>query len=222
MRTGDIISLLELLAPPALQESYDNAGLITGDRNVACTGILCALDATENIIGEAVEKGCNLVVAHHPIVFGGLKKLSGDSYVERAVVKAIKHDISIYAIHTNLDNVHNGVNKMMADKLGLQQPRILAPKAGTICKLYTYVPAQHADELKNALFAAGAGNIGLYEECSFSTTGNGSFKPKPGSNPVIGQAGGEREHVAEVKIELIFPAYLQGKLVAALKKRTSL
>ena len=124
----DIVSYLETIAPPAYQESYDNAQLITGDPRQEVTGILCTLDATEAVVQEAMDLGCNLIVAHHPIVFKGLKSFTGKNYVERTVVKAIKNDIAIYAIHTNLDHVSTGVNKKICDLIGLEKTKILQPK----------------------------------------------------------------------------------------------
>ncbi len=218
MQINQIIKELENWAPPAFQENYDNCGLITGNRDWDCTGILCCLDVTEDVIDEAVEKQCNMVLAHHPIVFQSIKKLSGAGYVQRTVVKAIKNDIAIYAIHTNLDNVSHGVNEVIADKLGLKtcSRSILAPKANVLCKLYTYVPADHTEAVRLALFSAGAGNIGQYNECSFNTEGTGTFKPLEGATPFIGVAGGEREWVKETKLEVVFPEYLQQQVIRAL------
>jgi len=210
-----IIQELENMAPPMYQESYDNAGLITGNKSWDCTGVLCSLDCTEEIIQEATQKKCNLIVSHHPIVFSGLKRLNGNTYVERAVIAAIKNNIAIYAIHTNLDNVAHGVSNRMADKLGLLEKRILAPKQGIIYKLYTYAPLDVAEKVRDALFAAGAGKIGLYEECSFETQGMGSFKPIAGANPFSGSIG-KRKTTSEVKIEVIFPPYLQPNILKAL------
>lgn len=215
-----IIAALENLAPVYLQETYDNTGLITGDASAICSGVLCCLDATEAIIQEAIDKHCNLVVAHHPIVFSALKKFTGGTYVERALLKAIKHDIAIYAIHTNLDNIAAGVNKIIADKIGIQAGtlRILLPKKGTLSKLYTYVPEAYAGQVKTALFEAGAGSIGLYSECSFASPGSGTFKPLPGSRPFIGREAGNRETVDELKLEFLFPSALQAKMLRSLFK----
>jgi dinuclear metal center YbgI/SA1388 family protein len=215
MNINNIIQVLEQLAPPALQESYDNAGLITGSPSWECTGIVCTLDATEAVILEAKEKRCNLVVAHHPIVFGGIKKLNGKNYVEKAVIAAIKNDIAIYAIHTNLDNVINGVNNRIADKLGLINRKILAPKAGLLMKLYSFVPHAQAEKLRNALFAAGAGDIGQYSQCSFSAEGTGSFRAGEGTNPHVGEIG-TTHFEPETKVEVIFPAWRQQQVLAAL------
>jgi dinuclear metal center YbgI/SA1388 family protein len=215
MRIQDIIQELEILAPPSLQESYDNAGLLTGDASHECTGILVALDSTEAIIAEARSNGCNLVVTHHPIIFGGLKKITGKNYVERTVIQAIKNDIAIYAIHTNLDNVQAGVNAKIAEKLGLINTRILAPKSGQLVKLVTYVPVANAETVLAALFNAGAGHIGNYSECSFSSNGTGTYKPGAGTDPYIGQQG-ERSATPEVKIEVILSVYHQRKVVNAL------
>jgi dinuclear metal center YbgI/SA1388 family protein len=220
MKIQQIIASLETWAPSRYQESYDNSGLITGDPNWNCTGILCTLDATAEVVEEAISRQCNLVVAHHPILFSALRKLSGDSYVEKTLVKAIKNDVAIYALHTNLDNISSGVNAAFAAKIGLGENslKILAPKPGLLCKLFTYVPPTHEEIVKTALFNAGAGTIGLYNECSFSGPGTGTFKALPGSSPVIGEAGGGRENVAESKLEVIFPAHLQAKVLAALSQ----
>src|SRR6267154_436012 len=142
MKIAEIISLLETIAPLSLQESYDNAGLLTGNADWECTGVLCTLDAVEEVIQEAINKKCNLVVAHHPIIFGGLKKISSNNYVGRAVITAIKHDMAIYAIHTNLDNIITGVNHYMADKMGMVNRKILAPRASMLKKLFTFVPVE--------------------------------------------------------------------------------
>src|SRR5215510_10943783 len=176
MKIGEVISFLESLANPSLQEHYDNAGLLTGDASWECKGILCCLDAIEEVVNEATQKKCNLIVAHHPIIFAGLKKINGKNYVEKAVITAIKHDIAIYAIHTNLDNVLEGVNGKIADKLGLVNRRILAPRAATLQKLFTFVPVEQAEQVRAAIFSAGGGHIGNYTECSFSVEGTGTFK----------------------------------------------
>lgn len=215
MKIAEIIALLESIAPPSLQEQYDNAGLLTGNPGWTCTGALCTLDATEAIINEAISRNCNLVIAHHPIIFGGLKKINGKNYVEKTIITAIKNDIAIYAIHTNLDNVIAGVNGMMADKLGLINRRILAPKEATLKKLYTFVPVEQAEQVRAALFAAGGGHIGNYNECSFGVEGAGTFKAGEGTNPFVGQPG-ERHYEKELKVEVIFPAYLQTAMVRAL------
>lgn len=217
MKIAELIRELEAQAPPALQESYDNAGLITGDASWDCTGVLCTLDATEAVMLEAKEKGCNLVVAHHPIVFGGLKKFNGKNYVERAVIAAIKNDIAVYAIHTNLDNVLHGVNAMMADKLGLINRKILAPKGGQLRKLSVFVPQAQTEAVQSALFAAGAGHIGQYSECSFTSPGTGSFKAGAGTNPFVGEAG-KRHLEPENKVEVIYPVWLEGRIIAAMKQ----
>ncbi len=216
MKIAEIIQTIEEFAPISYQEVYDNAGLLVGDKMADCTGVLICLDAIEAVIDEAIAKKCNLVVAHHPIVFSGVKKITGKNYIERVIIKAIKNDIAIYACHTNLDNVKLGVNNIIADKLGLQNRKILDPKSGILKKLYTYVPAVAKDALLNALFAAGAGNIGNYSECSYSVDGVGTFKGNEHSNPVIGEKN-KRSTEPEHKIELIFPDYKESKILQALK-----
>ena len=217
MKIADIIQVLEQLAPPAYQESYDNAGLLTGNPGWTCSGMLCTLDATEAVIAEAKANNCNLVIAHHPIIFSGLKKINGKNYVEKAVIAAIKHDIAIYAIHTNLDNVVHGVNDRMADRLGLVKRRILAPKTGQLMKLFTFAPVDYAEQVRSAIFAAGAGHIGNYSECSFNTTGDGTYKAGEGANPFLGSIGTRHEE-PEVKIEVIFPSYLKNRVISAMIK----
>src|SRR5436190_3581730 len=214
MKVQDITSFLESVAPPVLQESYDNAGLITGNANWQCTGIITTLDATEEVVHEAIQNKCNLIIAHHPIIFGGLKKLTGRNYVESTVITAIKNDIAIYAIHTNLDNVITGVSDRMADQLGLINRRILAPKQGHLMKLFTFAPVEHAERVRSAIFAAGAGSIGNYTECSFNGEGTGTFKGEEGTNPFVGETG-KRHEEKEIKMEFIFPVYLQSHIVSA-------
>ncbi|NCI48007.1 Nif3-like dinuclear metal center hexameric protein [Sediminibacterium soli] len=215
MTIQDIIQALEEKAPVSLQESYDNAGLLTGSPAWACTGVLCTLDATEAVIAEAKEKGCNLVVAHHPIIFGGLKKITGRNYVERTVIAAIKNDIAIYAIHTNLDNLIDGVNGRIADKLELVNRRILLPKEAQLLKLYTFVPEEHAEKLRSALFAAGAGHIGEYSEASFNTAGLGTFNGSEHTNPFVGEPG-RRHEEKETRVEVILPRQRRSAVLKAL------
>jgi dinuclear metal center YbgI/SA1388 family protein len=215
MKITEIISHLETLASPAYQEDYDNSGLLTGNNNRECSGVLISLDVTEEVINEAITKKCNLVVAHHPIIFGGLKKITGKNYVEKTIIAAIKNDISIYAIHTNLDNVLHGVNAKMADKLGLINRKILLPKQSTLKKLYTFVPIGNFEKVRHAVFNAGGGNIGDYSEAGFSVQGEGSFKAGEKANPFVGEIG-KRHYENEVKFETVFPAYLQPQVVAAL------
>ena len=216
MRISDITSILEDFAPSSLQETYDNSGLLVGDRSAICTGIIVTLDVTEEVVEEAVRNNCNLIVAHHPIVFKGLKRLTGANYVERTVIEAIKNHIAIYAIHTNLDNILTGVNHKIAEKLGLQNCKVLLPKEGTLKKLVTFSPVKNADEVRNALFEAGAGAVGKYDECSFNLEGKGSFKPGDGTNPHVGEKG-ERHYENETRIEVLFPAHLQQQLLKSLR-----
>ncbi len=213
----DITQYLEKIAPLSYQESYDNAGLIVGNPHMTVTGVLVTLDSTEAVVEEAIAKGCNLIVAHHPIVFKGLKKLNGHNYVERTVIKAIKHDIAIYAIHTNLDHVVGGVNGMIAERLGLQNVRILAPKSDTLLKLVSFVPEEATQKVLDALYEAGVGAIGNYDHCSFRVNGTGTFRPNDVAQPYIGSAQTD-ESVTENRIEVLFPAHLESKVLNTLKK----
>lgn len=217
MTVNDIIYHLETLAPPSLQEDYDNAGLLTGQPAMNCTGVLCSLDVTEEVIAEAIQKKCNLVVAHHPVIFRGLKKINGKNGVERVLIEAIRNDIAIYAIHTNLDNVTRGVNGRIAEIIGLKNARVLAPKPGTLRKIFTFVPRAQADQVREALFAAGGGHIGNYASCSFNTEGSGTFLGGEGTNPFVGEPG--KLHLEEeTRIEMVFPAWLEGRILEALIK----
>ena len=215
MKIQDITSLLEKLAPPSLQEDYDNAGLLTGSKDWECTGVLVCLDATDAVVQEAIEKNCNLIVAHHPIIFKGLKKINGKNYVEQAVIRAIKNDIALFAIHTNLDNVIGGVNGKIADKLGLTNRKVLLPKMQQLQKLAVFVPATHHAAVEEELFAAGAGNIGNYSECGFSVNGTGNFKPGEGSQPFSGTIG-HRHTENEIKLEVLFPVWLKDRIIKAM------
>lgn len=217
MQIQELIQVLQQVAPPVYQESYDNAGLLTGDPAWDCKGVLVTLDCIEATIEEAIQKGCNLVVAHHPILFKATRQLTGKDYIQRTLIKAIKADIAIFAIHTNLDNVLNGVNKKIADLLGLENQHILAPKAGLLSSLVTFVPVSAAEKVRSALFQAGGGQIGQYSNCAFSAAGTGTFLPQQGAHPAIGQVG-TTEKVAEERVELIFPTHLQHTLVQQLKK----
>jgi dinuclear metal center YbgI/SA1388 family protein len=216
MKIQHIISFLETIAPPSLQESYDNAGLIIGDALQECSGMITSLDATEAVVKEAIEKKCNLIVAHHPIIFSGLKKITGKNYVEKAIILAIKNDIAIYAIHTNLDNVIDGVNAKIADKLGLINRKVLHPKAGILKKLYTFVPIDYAEKTRQAIFAVGGGAIGKYAACSFNVAGEGTFLPGADTKPFAGQLG-KLHTEKEIKIEVIFNAWQEATIIAALK-----
>ena len=216
MKIFEITSFLEQIAPLAYQESYDNSGLIVGDLNADIKQALVSLDCTETIIDEAIAHNCNLIIAHHPIVFSGLKKITGKNYVERVIIKAIQNNIAIYAIHTNLDSVLNGVNGKIAEKLGLQNCRILAPKSNFLSKLVTFAPVAYADKVRQALFDAGAGNIGNYSEASFNSTGTGTFKGNEKSNAFVGEKN-IRHYEDEIKIEVIYETYKTGAILQALR-----
>jgi dinuclear metal center YbgI/SA1388 family protein len=215
MKLKELLIILEEMAPLAYAEDFDNVGLLVGDTELDITGILVCHDALEGVIEEAIAKQCNLVVCFHPILFSGLKKITGKDYVERAIIKAIKNDIAIYAVHTALDNHKEGVNKIFCDALGLTQTRILIPKPNFIQKLVTYTIPENAALLRTALFDAGAGKIGNYEDCSFSSTGLGSYKGNEDSNPTIGNRF-EFVTTEEIKIEVTFEKQLQSKVLKAL------
>ncbi len=216
MKIKDVTAFLESIAPRQYQESYDNSGLLTGDPAGEVKKILVTLDCTEEVVREGIDSGCNLIVAHHPIVFKGLRKLTGSNYVERTVISAIKNDIAIYAIHTNLDNVHNGVNHKICERIGLKKVKILSPKKDSLSKLVTFVPKENSEAVLNALYDAGAGQIGNYKNCGFTMEGKGTFTPGEGSDPFIGTVG-KREYVKEIRAEVIFPTHIQTNVLAALR-----
>ncbi len=215
MKIKEIISALEEMAPLAYAEDFDNVGLLVGNQNDDCNGVLVCHDALENVIEEAISKKCNFIVCFHPILFSGLKKITGKNYVERAVLKAIRNDIAIYAVHTALDNHQNGMNKIFCDALGIKNTKVLIPKEHFIQKLVTYTIPENHQKLRNALFDAGAGNIGNYENCSFNSQGIGSYQGNENSNPEIGERGEFVENT-EIKIEVTFEKHLQGKILKAL------
>jgi dinuclear metal center YbgI/SA1388 family protein len=215
MKLNEIIKHLESIAPLAYQEDYDNSGLLVGDERREVSSALVALDCTEAIVDEAILHNCDLIITHHPIIFKGLKKLNGKNYIERVILKAIKHDIALYAIHTNLDSVQAGVNSVICDRLGIIDPIILSPKKAHLKKLVTYCPAAAADSVRDALFGAGAGNIGNYSECSFNSAGTGTFKGNDETNPFVGIPG-IRHMEQEIKIEMIFKAQDERKVLLAL------
>lgn len=214
-KVKEVVNSLELLAPISYAESYDNPGLITGDFEAEVSGVLVSLDCTEAVVDEAIARKCNLIVSHHPIVFKGLKKLTGASYVERTVIKAIRNNVSIYAAHTNLDSVPNGVNGHLAEKLGLEQSVILKPKDGMLAKLTFFVPTEYEETVRQAVFAAGAGQIGNYAQCSFAVQGSGTFTPLEGAHPFAGKVG-VPERANEVRVEVVLPRYLDRSVLKAL------
>ncbi|SHF83640.1 Nif3-like dinuclear metal center hexameric protein [Flavisolibacter ginsengisoli] len=217
MKIIDLISAIEVFAAPELQEDYDNAGLITGNGDRECSGVLCSLDVTLEVIKEAQASNCNLIISHHPIIFKGLKRINGKSYVESIIIEAIKNDIALYAAHTNLDNVLLGVNGMIAQKLGLKDIEVLQPKKRLLRRLITFAPVDKAEEVRKAVFNAGAGHIGQYSECSFNSEGTGTFKAEEGANPYVGEIGKQHQE-KETKIEIVYPFYLETQVVKALVK----
>ncbi|MHC5201344.1 Nif3-like dinuclear metal center hexameric protein [Myroides sp. LJL119] len=215
MKIKEFAEVLQQLAPLGYAESFDNVGLLVGNENTQITSVLVAHDALEQVVQEAIDKQCNLIVCFHPIWFSSLKSLTGKNYVERALIKAIRHDIAIYAIHTALDNHSQGVNKIFCDTIGVRNPEILIPKQNYIKKLVTYVPQDYTQRVQDALFASGAGSLGDYSECSFTSKGLGSFKPGSTTSPFVGQIG-QRHVEPEDRLEIVFEKHLQGAILKAL------
>ena len=214
-KVKEIAAALEIFAPLPLQDGFDNAGLQVGLTDAEVTGVLLCLDVTEKILDEAVASGCNLIVSHHPLIFSPLKKITGATYVERCVIKALQNGVAIYSAHTNIDNAQGGVNYRIAEKLGLQNVKILVPKEDALLKLSVYVPTAAADEVRNALFAAGCGKIGNYGSCSYNVSGYGTFEAGEGAHPFCGSVGCLHKE-EEVRIDTIMPAYIKGRVVKAL------
>jgi dinuclear metal center YbgI/SA1388 family protein len=215
MKLSHLTAYLEAIAPLAYQEDYDNAGLIVGHPDQEVKQVLIALDCLEAVVDEAIATNCQLIISHHPIVFKGVKKFNGKTYVERVIEKAIRNNIALYAIHTNLDNVLTGVNARICEILELDNCNILAPKQGLLKKLVAYVPTNHVEQVRNALFHAGAGNIGNYSDCSFNAEGTGTFKGNEDSDPYVGEPG-VRHTEEETRVETVYPAYLESKILMAL------
>lgn len=217
MKIKEITSYLESLAPLGSQASYDNCGLLVGDAQAEVTGVLVCLDCTEEVLEEAIDLGANVIIAHHPIIFGGLKKITGRNYVERTVIKAIQNNLAIYAVHTNLDHSIHGVNAEIARRIGIKNPRILLPNENVLSKLIVFTPTESVEQVEEALFEAGAGRIGNYSECNFHTEGVGSFKPMPGSNPFEGEIG-VRSKSQETKIEVLVSNHLLSQVLDAMRE----
>jgi dinuclear metal center YbgI/SA1388 family protein len=206
MKIKDLIHFLEEKFPLGSQADFDNCGLLVGDENQEITSVLVSLDCTEEIIDEAIEKGANTIVSHHPLIFKGLKKITGKNYVEKTLIKAIQNNIALYAIHTNLDHNLEGVNAEIAARLEIENPRILAPSENNLFKLSVFTPQDYVSKLERGLFLAGAGKIGNYEECSFESAGVGSFKPMGGAEPFAGKIG-IRTKTEEVKLEFLVSSH---------------
>lgn len=215
MKISEITDIIEEYAPLSLQESYDNAGMQTGDKNLEATGAILCIDVTEDIVDEALEKGCNLIISHHPLIFKGIKSVTGKNATERIIIKAIKNNIAIYSAHTNIDNTWGGVSHMIAAKLGLKITGVLQPQNNKFCKLAVFVPYAHVETVQNALFKAGAGKIGNYDCCSYNTAGTGTFRAEEGANPWVGKIG-EIHNEPETKIEVIFPVEKKASILKAL------
>lgn len=215
MRIREILQVIETLAPLSLQEDYDNSGIQVGDTNREATGALFCIDITEDVIDEAISLKCNLIISHHPIAFKSFKSLTGKNYIERCMIKAIKNDITLYAAHTNLDNATGGVNFKLASMLGLEDVKILTPKKNALVKFITTVPHDHVENVRNALFNAGAGHIGDYDSCSYNLSGEGTFKAKEGAKPHVGEV--DKLHFEpEVRIETVVPIIKKDDVIRAL------
>lgn len=215
MFVKDIIKTIESYAPFAFQESYDNSGLILGYDNQKVEKILISLDCTEEVVNEAIDKGCNVIINHHPLIFSGIKRINGNNATERVIIKCLQNNISVIAVHTNLDNAASGLNKGICDVLGLKNTKILQPLKGNLKKIVTFCPIDYAEKVREAIFAAGAGHIGDYDCCSYNVEGKGTFRGLENTTPFVGETG-KLHYENEVRIETIFPIYLQNRIISAL------
>ncbi len=215
MKVKEITSFMESIAPLSLQESYDNAGLLVGSPDDEVNKVLITLDVTEAVMEEAVQGDFDMILAHHPVIFGGLKKINGKNLVERVVIQAIKNDIVLYAAHTNLDSVENGVSGVLGKRLGLNNLKVLKPAASSLKKLVVFCPVSHAGKVREVMFEAGAGHIGNYDSCSYNTEGEGTFRALEGSDPFVGEVGSVHFE-KEIKIETIVPDYLLNHVLQAM------
>lgn len=215
MKLKTIVDLLNTYAPPAFQESYDNSGLSIGDAECEVTGILITLDITPDVLKEAEAKHCNLVISHHPLIFRPVKSLTGKTVQEQIIIQAIRSNLCIFSLHTNLDSIAGGVNTVLADQIGLANQKILRPRKGLLKKLVTFCPDSHAEQVRQAIFSAGAGMIGNYDSCSFNASGTGTFKPNVNARPFVGETA-KLHFEPEIRIETIFPGHLENAIKSAL------
>ncbi len=215
MKVADIISLFEDIAPIKLQDNFDNSGLNVGNPQTKITGVLLCLDIIPEVVEEAISENCNLIISHHPLIFSGLKSITGKNYIEKSIILAIKNDINILCLHTNIDSVTEGVSGKIADKLLLSNRQVLVPKENSLKKLVVFVPESHAEVVRKAIFNAGAGHIGNYDCCSYNVNGFGSFRAGVEANPFVGEKG-KIHYEPEIRVETIFPEYLQNKIIMAM------
>jgi dinuclear metal center YbgI/SA1388 family protein len=217
MKLKDLCSYLDSAIPLSFQESYDNSGLQIGLPEREISSAILTLDITEEVIDEAISGKCDIIISHHPLLFNGIKKISGKTFTERILYKAVKHDIAIYSAHTNLDIFENGVSRKMAEKLGLTNPRVLSPLKNRLLKLVTFIPESHLEKVREAVFEEGAGVIGNYDQCGFTTSGTGSFRGNDTTNPFVGEKG-KIHNEKEIRFETILFSHLKEKVIRALLK----
>ncbi|MBP5687674.1 MAG: Nif3-like dinuclear metal center hexameric protein [Muribaculaceae bacterium] len=217
MKVKEITDAIEAVAPLYLQESWDNSGMQVGDQDSEVTGVVLCTDVREEIVDEAIERGANMIISHHPLLFRGLKKIVGRSYQERIVAKAIKNDITIYCAHTNMDSAVGGVNFKMAEKLGMTGVRVLDPQQGTQRKIVVFVPTEAVAMVEKAMCDAGAGRLGNYDNCTYSMNGEGHYRALDGAEPWAGKVG-EKHSEPEVRLEVLVHKALCGRVVAAMIK----
>jgi dinuclear metal center YbgI/SA1388 family protein len=215
VKIKEVVKVLEEKAPLSLQESYDNSGLLTGSYNDDVSSILITLDVTNEVIDEAIENGFNMIISHHPVIFKGLKKITGGNLTEDLIIKAIKNDIALYGIHTNIDSIITGVNAKLGEKLKLSNLKILKPGGVKLKKVVVFCPVDYAEKVRQEMFNAGAGDIGNYDSCSFNTTGEGTFRANEGANPFVGDIG-EIRFEKEIRVETVVPDFKLNEVINAM------
>lgn len=213
----EIIQLFESWSPKKFAcMPNDPIGLAIGTLNKQVSKVLVTLDVTDEVVDEAIAAGCELILAHHPPIFAKLAHLRTDNPQGQLFEKLIKSDIAVYAAHTNLDVAPGGVNDLLADALGLQERKIFDETyREQLMKLAVFVPEAYAEAMRVALAKAGAGQIGDYEACSFTSNGEGRFRAMDGAQPFVGELG-ELHVEAEQKIEVVFPQTMKNKVLKAM------
>ena len=218
LTVADITRALDDWAPPGQKADFDRVGLQVGDAAAEVRGVLVALDLTPAVVDEAAERGAGLVVTHHPLLFKPLDRVTAGHPVGGLVLRLAQAGVAFYAVHTNLDAAWGGVSFALAEQLGLEGVGLLSPLDGALRKLTTYVPADHADAVRSALADAGAGEIGAYRACSFSTGGFGRFQPLADASPAVGEAGGPLETVEETRLEATVASWRVSGAITAVSR----
>ena len=215
MTVQEVVDTINSFAPLSYQESYDNAGINIGNESMPVKAVLITLDVTEAVVSEAVSIGANLIISHHPVIFKGIKQINNHSYTGRLIQQLIKNDITVYSGHTNVDVTWGGVNMKICEKLGLQNTRVLEPMKENLLKIVVFAPTEHAEQVREGMFKAGAGHIGDYDKCSYYLEGTGSFRGSDETNPFVGEKG-SIHYEPETRIETVVPREKLRKVVRSM------